>query len=590
MRASVAGEMVRTEARSGAAAQLKADVAELNLVEAQCTIAATLKSEGALTEAVLHLQAALRAWPGDRRVRAAVIDCLGDLQLTHAANALRSDLVGILESADLDLQPLAYPLACLARACPAFAALEALATDGSAERSLADWVEAGLGELASDRLFLATLETVVLRDRALEQLLTALRRALLRKWSCCCRAIIDEQLLSLLCALARQCFLDEYAWFVSEEEAGLLPSLAERAQSADIGEGDRAVNLALFACYAPLIGLGDLGAWPRHEGIAGLVKQQVRDVEVERRLALAIPSAGNIRDPVSKLVRDQYENNPYPRWLGCGGALEAERVADMLQRLVPEAVPAHRLPNGPIEILCAGCGTGQQVIEKALAIPDAHVLGVDLSLGSLGYAKRRALDLGAVAAEFLHADILNLGRLERRFDLIESIGVLHHLAEPKEGLRSLSALLKPGGLMRIGLYSRKARAGIASAQALLRNQGYRATTESMRACRRHLLDLPPDSTLGSMTRIVDFYSLSEFRDLLFHANEHRFSLPEVAAMIAELGLTFIGFELPAEVVREYRQLFGGAADLRCLECWDRFEEAHPDTFLGLYRFWLQAPG
>jgi len=112
----------------------------------------------------------------------------------------------------------------------------------------------------------------------------------------------------------------------------------------------------------------------------------------------------------------------------------------------------------------------------------------------------------------------------------------------------------------------------------------------MRACRRHLLDLPPDSTLGSMTRIVDFYSLSEFRDLLFHANEHRFSLPEVAAMIAELGLTFIGFELPAEVVREYRQLFGGAADLRCLECWDRFEEAHPDTFLGLYRFWLQAPG
>ena len=45
----------------------------------------------------------------------------------------------------------------------------------------------------------------------------------------------------------------------------------------------------------------------------------------------------------------------------------------------------------------------------------------------------------------------------KEFDIIESAGVLHHMDEPMAGWRVLVDLLKPGGLMKIGLYSELAR-------------------------------------------------------------------------------------------------------------------------------------
>jgi hypothetical protein len=36
--------------------------------------------------------------------------------------------------------------------------------------------------------------------------------------------------------------------------------------------------------------------------------------------------------------------------------------------------------------------------------------------------------------------------------------------------------------------------------------------------------------------------MQECRDLLFHVQEHRFSLPQIGATLEELGLDFVGFE------------------------------------------------
>ena len=57
----------------------------------------------------------------------------------------------------------------------------------------------------------------------------------------------------------------------------------------------------------------------------------------------------------------------------------------------------------------------------------------------------------------MQADILDLGNLNKQFDIIESVGVLHHMDNPMEGWKVLTDCLKPGGLMMIGLYSELAR-------------------------------------------------------------------------------------------------------------------------------------
>ena len=78
---------------------------------------------------------------------------------------------------------------------------------------------------------------------------------------------------------------------------------------------------------------------------------------------------------------------------------------------------------------------------------------VDLSLASLAYAQRKSNELSFTNIDYLQADILHLHQLGKEFDIIESVGVLHHMDEPMAGWRVLVDLLKPGGLMKIGLYS-----------------------------------------------------------------------------------------------------------------------------------------
>ena len=71
--------------------------------------------------------------------------------------------------------------------------------------------------------------------------------------------------------------------------------------------------------------------------------------------------------------------------------------------------------------------------------------------------RRKAHELGLANIEHAQADILKLDSLDRRFDVIETAGVLHHLADPAAGWRLLLSLLRPNGLMFVGLYSALAR-------------------------------------------------------------------------------------------------------------------------------------
>ena len=94
------------------------------------------------------------------------------------------------------------------------------------------------------------------------------------------------------------------------------------------------------------------------------------------------------------------------------------------------------------------------------------MLAVDLSLASLCYAKRQALALGLTNIAFGEADILKLGGIGRTFDIVDASGVLHHMADPWAGWRVLP-LLRPGGFMRVGLYSRLGRRDVDAGAPLL---------------------------------------------------------------------------------------------------------------------------
>ncbi len=80
--------------------------------------------------------------------------------------------------------------------------------------------------------------------------------------------------------------------------------------------------------------------------------------------------------------------------------------------------------------------------------------------------------------------------------------------------------------------------------------------------------------------------MSELRDLLFHVQEHRFTIPQIQNCLAELGLKFCGFESD-KLVQDFKINNTKKEDPYDLDKWNDYEEANPSTFVGMYQFWCQ---
>jgi SAM-dependent methyltransferase len=242
------------------------------------------------------------------------------------------------------------------------------------------------------------------------------------------------------------------------------------------------------------------------------------------------------------------------------------------------------------DILVAGCGTGQHALGTASIFRNCNVLAMDLSLASLSYAKRKTLELGKTNIEYMQGDILQLDQLEREFDIIECVGVLHHMDDPLAGWKVLVGKLRADGVMNIGLYSETARQDIANARREIAKKEYTSSPDDIRRYREELTNknLNIDSNTSRVIGAGNFYSLSECRDLLFHVQEHRFTLPQIEVALNDLGLKFLGFEIrKIWIRRRFSELYPEEDALVSLPLWHQFELKNPDTFIGMYQFWVQ---
>lgn len=150
--------------------------------------------------------------------------------------------------------------------------------------------------------------------------------------------------------------------------------------------------------------------------------------------------------------------------------------------------------------------------------------------------------------------------------------------------------MRPGGLLFLGLYSEAARRSVIAARHWIAERGYSPTLAGIRAARREImLSSAPEFTL-LVSPASDFWTASECRDLIFHAEEHRFTLLQIEGMLARAGLTFLGLEVrnPADRQR-FAAEYPGSAALRSLPIWHAFETRYPETFGDTYRLWARRP-
>jgi 2-polyprenyl-3-methyl-5-hydroxy-6-metoxy-1,4-benzoquinol methylase len=519
---------------------------ETEIALAHGQLCARQLAAGAYGPALESITTALRLSPGIASLWAQFSELIRYFNFRHPADPLLRELLArALEHPAVDPGNLVRPITSIALSRPA-------------------------AEILEDPLLLRMLEDVVIRDPSLERVITDARRKML-----------EEPLpLHTMVAIAHQCFNTEYVFDETKEERSKVDRLRDAIAAAKAAPPHW---YAAYAAYRPLLTLQ-----AENIPLSSLVRRQIREPLEEQRLAAGIPTFSNAESMVSAAVQAQYEENPYPRWVRTQSSFVAGTLAQIVRELFPHA-DVGGISQKP-KILVAGCGTGQNAIATAQRFAGASVLAVDLSLASLAYAKRKTLELGLDRIEYRQADILALGGLQERFDLIECSGVLHHLDDPFEGWRVLASLLKPGGFMRVGLYSESGRRPVARARELIAAEGFTPDPEGIRACRAAIRAREGDELLGRIARNEDFYSVSGCRDLLFHVHERRFSLPQIESMIGRLGMSFLGFELPdsGATLERYRARFAADLHLANLENWHRLEQEFPDTFARMYQFWVRS--
>ncbi len=402
---------------------------------------------------------------------------------------------------------------------------------------------------------------------------------------------------AFLYALARYAFYAEYAFYISDEEKDALAQLRSTLETEE-PSAEHLTDLLLLGSYENIARLQNAHAWAdwlddNHADQSNLhefAQTHLREPLIERALKEDITQLTPIDDEVSRKVREQYEENPYPRWNRMPQH-SSTHLHTLLHGLYPYW-PQRKLPENDFEpdIFVAGCGTGQHAFSSAKRVNNKSLTAIDLSRSSLAYAIRKANEAGYTHITFAQADILKLATLDKQYDLVESSGVLHHMQDPEAGWKVLADMTKPGGYMRIGLYSETARKSVVECRKIIEERGYDSSVEDIRTFRHDMLKARDDELAKKVKIWRDFYNLSECRDLFFHVQEHRFTIPQLKETMKRLGLEFVGFEFGnPHVVREFQDVMG-AEHMGSLDKWHQFETEHkPDAFAAMYQFWAYKP-
>jgi SAM-dependent methyltransferase len=557
-----------------------------SLHEVHNNLGNALAAVGRHAEAASSYRCAMKLMPNIGRYWSAFAESIGRAALPPD-ETLHDDLLAALHHPEVDPKRLVRPVLVLCKRGPL---QELFRNSGSGEALTPQRLFSADARAAfQNPLLLRLLETTLVDDLDFERLFTQVRSALLQQLSSAHALGLS---LEFTCALARQCFTTEYAWWESAAERDLIDALAQRLPN-EPGKppGEYEEALALLAAYRPLSAFPALAPPDDDQGkspLAALVRQQIGELAEEHMLQSHIVSVHPIEHEVSRAVKALYEANPYPRWVRLGRFDHARQLEEVLQELFP-LKRLVRAGSGPLNVLIAGCGTGTHSIRSALRFSDARVLGIDISRASLAHALRKTREFSDLKVDYAQCDLLRVTELNRAFELVESVGVLHHLSDPIAGWRALLKVLAPGGFMRIGLYSELARRHIVRAQGVAQEHISAATPQEIRVMRQALLASTGEVPgLDSVVRCSDFYSASGCRDLLLHVQEHRFTLPQLGAALRDLGLEFLGFELPApEVGARYLARFPSNPAMDNLENWHAFEQSEPDTFFGMYQFWVR---
>jgi SAM-dependent methyltransferase len=253
-----------------------------------------------------------------------------------------------------------------------------------------------------------------------------------------------------------------------------------------------------------------------------------------------------------------YKELPYP----ADGVMRTTNARLMLAGMKEHAPGL--LQREKLRIIDVGCGTGENTVALAKYFPQAEVFGADINPASLELAGKLA-DRHALPIKFVHCDIArNLADNLRAaspgpFDLVCSIGVLHHLAQPRDGFAAVRQIVHPDGLLYCMVYSHFGRREEMATKSLLnevlpgntswkkradaiaelRLENLHSVWSGIKRVRNRLKIGPPLQPLELLQALLKRNNLVHMSDTYSNPCEHLYRFRELEALLAETGWQFV---------------------------------------------------
>jgi 2-polyprenyl-3-methyl-5-hydroxy-6-metoxy-1,4-benzoquinol methylase len=260
---------------------------------------------------------------------------------------------------------------------------------------------------------------------------------------------------------------------------------------------------------------------------------------VQYRAPGGIPDLRLPADERTEAVRAFYTRAPFPGYPPRDSlpALRSRALRSEFARGLDKAIPSDAV------VLEMGCGTGQ--LSLFLASADRRLVAADLARPSLELARDAAARFGVRNVQFVETDLRAPGLRRSAFDVVICSGVLHHTPDPRASFAAVVQLVRPGGVVAIGLYNAFARVPLRVRRGLARLTGFRW--------------IPWDPILRDR-RAEPARREAWLRDQYRHVEEHRHTLSEVQSWFRETGVEYVRAFPSALLAAEEPDLFAQSPD------------------------------
>ena len=473
--------------------------------------------------------------------------------------------------------------------------------------------------IVMDPFFLQAMSDVLLPFPQLERILGPFRSAILQHLN------VDsptefESLVNFIHALSIQLYRCNYLWEIKEEDKDGIDTVkkliekqlkdVEKAAPEGVLPRKLYQQLSIYAMFhslSTISGIEDLALKLDFSKLPAnfvtLINKSVLAEGEERDIKDSIVALTAIPD--TDLVH-YFNSHISPVWDSPPLSVLTPVTVQTELKLRYPYYNSNLPKEGKIKVLIAACGSGREVYQVYSTYKDVEITAIDISEANLAYAIRQNKELGVEGVKYYLADVLNLtpGHFPSLFDIVIANDFLHYCTDPVKAWEKLSALVKPGGLFMGTLHNKKLVNAITKMRTMLVSAFKPplfdqspspkllrfATDEEVREARRLVLDsldqtreLPAE--LMDLVTSLGFYSLNEYRDLVFHPIVTGFTFTTVNKLINQLGLKLVGFDFPEiyyEKELSYKGEFYNDRAMVDGPSLDAFDAKDSSAFAGFY--------